>query len=277
METPLLLAALLSALLHAAWTASIKHSGQPTEAMTGQMVVAGGIGLMLLWFLPMPSLAIWPYLLGSVGLNLLALLCLLRAYDMAPFGAVYPLSRATMVLVVAPVSTWWLGERISLYAWAGVFCIAGALVLMTLQARQGRTLKGSVLGWTLLGGLISAVAVMVDVQGIRASDSPMAYGCLCSVLNGLTMLLRQRRRPGLFEAVRKHRVVIMGAGMTSMASYLLIVWVFAQAPMAISAALRDTSAVFAVLISIFIMKERVHGAQRLAIFIAACAIPLLRL
>lgn len=267
----------MSALLHAGWTASIKHSGQPTEAMTGQMVVAGLIGFGLLWTLPAPSSAVWPYLAGSVGLNLVALLCLLRAYDMAPFGAVYPLSRATMVLVIAPVSTWWLGERISLFAWAGVVCIAGALVMMALQARHGQTLKAAVLGWTLLGGLLSALAVMIDVQGIRASDSPMAYGCLCSVFNGLTMLLRQRRRPGLWASVVRHRIVVIGAGMTSMASYLLIVWVFAQAPMAISAALRDTSAVFAVLISIFIMKERVDGSQRLAVLIAACAVPLLRL
>jgi drug/metabolite transporter (DMT)-like permease len=276
-DTPLLLAALLSAFLHAAWTAAVKHSGQPTEAMTGQMMVAGLIGLALFWALPPPSWAIWPYLLGSVGLNLVALLCLLNAYDRAPFGAVYPLSRATMVLIVAPVSTWWWGERISPFAWAGVMCIAAALVLMAWEARHGQTLKASVLGWTVLGGVISAVAVMVDVQGIRVSESPMAYGCLCSFFNGLTMLLRQRRRPDLLPALRRHRGVVLGAGMTSMTSYLLIVWVFAQAPLAISAALRDTSAVFAVLISIFIMKERVHGSQRLAIFIAACAVPLLRL
>jgi drug/metabolite transporter (DMT)-like permease len=62
-----------------------------------------------------------------------------------------------------------------------------------------------------------------------------------------------------------------------MASYFLIVWVFAQAPMAISAALRDTSAVFAVLISVFVMKERLGPLQLVAVVVAACAVPLLRM
>jgi drug/metabolite transporter (DMT)-like permease len=276
-DTPLLLAALLSAVLHAAWTASIKHSGQPTEAMTGQMAVAGLVGVPLLIILPAPSLAAWPYLVAGASFNVLGLLCLLRAYDAATYGAVYPLSRATMVLVVAPVSTLWLGERISAFAWAGVVCIALSLVLMASQARLGHALKAQVLGWTVLGGVLSAVCVMIDVQGLRASGSPLAYGCLASLLNAAIMVLRQRRRPGLWAAIGRHRRVVLVAGFTSMASYLLIVWVFAHAPMAISAALRDTSAVFAILISVFIMKERMVGLQRVAVAVAACAVPLLRL
>ena len=277
MDTPLLLAALLSALLHAGWTASVKHSGQPTEAMTGQMVVAALIGLPLLLVLPAPASVAWPYLLAGASFNVLGLLCLLRAYDAATYGAVYPLSRATMVLVVAPVSTLWLGERISGLAWVGVVCIALSLVLMASQARHGHALRPSVLGWTVLGGVLSAVCVVIDVQGIRASGSPLAYGCLASLLNASIMVIRQRRRPGLLAAVARHRGVVFGAGLTSLASYLLIVWVFAHAPMAISAALRDTSAVFAVLISVFIMKERLDGLQRVAVVVAACAVPLLRL
>jgi drug/metabolite transporter (DMT)-like permease len=62
-----------------------------------------------------------------------------------------------------------------------------------------------------------------------------------------------------------------------MASYLLIVWVFTQAPMAISAALRDTSALFAVLISVFVLKEKLGRLQQLAVLVAGCAVPLLRL
>ena len=125
--------------------------------------------------------------------------------------------------------------------------------------------------------MLSAVCVMLDVQGIRSSGSPIAYGCCAAVVNGSLMLLRQRRRPGLWPAIVRHRRVVVGAGAASMVSYLLIVWVFSQAPMAISAALRDTSAVFAVLISVFVLKEKLSRLQQAAVLVAACAVPLLRL
>jgi len=277
LDTLLVLAALLSALLHAAWTAGIKHTGQPTEAMTGQMVVAALVGLPLLLWLPWPRAEAWGWMAAGAFFNWLGLLSLLRAYEHGAYGAVYPLSRATMVLVIAPLSLVFAGERLSASAWAGIACIALSLLLMASQARAGQRLGAAVLGWTLLGGLLSAVCVMFDVKGIRASESPLAYACCTAALNASLMFLRQRTRPGLWSAVLRHRQVVWITGVTSMVSYFLIVWVFTQAPMAISAALRDTSAVFAVLISVFVMKERLGPMQLVAVLVAACAVPLLRM
>jgi drug/metabolite transporter (DMT)-like permease len=277
MDTTLVLAALLSALLHASWTAAVKHTGQTTEAMTGQMVAAALVTLPLLLWLPWPAAQAWGWMAASCFFNWLGILCMLRAYEQGDYGAVYPLSRATMVMVIAPLSVVVAGDSLSGPAWIGIACIAAALMLMASQARGGQRLGPGVLGWTLLGGVLSAVCVMLDVQGIRASGSPIAYGCCGAVLNATLMLLRQRRRPGLWPAIVRHRRVVVGAGVVSMVSYLLIVWVFAQAPMAISAALRDTSAVFAVLISVFVLKERLGRLQQVAVFVAACAVPLLRL
>ena len=277
MDTTLVLAALLSALLHASWTAAVKHTGQTTEAMTGQMVAAALVTLPLLLWLPWPAAQAWGWMAASCFFNWLGILCMLRAYEQGDYGAVYPLSRATMVMVIAPLSVVVAGDSLSGPAWIGIACIAAALMLMASQARGGQRLGPAVLGWTLLGGVLSAVCVMLDVQGIRASGSPIAYGCCGAVLNATLMLLRQRHRPGLWPAIVRHRRVVVGAGVVSMVSYLLIVWVFAQAPMAISAALRDTSAVFAVLISVFVLKERLGRLQQVAVFVAACAVPLLRL
>lgn len=277
MDTTLVLAALLSALLHAGWTAAVKHTGRMTEVMTGQMVAAALVTSPLLLFLPWPAAASWAWMAASCFFNWLGILCLMRAYEDGAYGAVYPLSRATMVMVVAPLSVAVAGETLSLPAWAGIVCIALALVLMATQARGGQRLRPAVLGWTLLGGVLSAVCVMFDVQGIRSSGSPIAYGCCAAVVNAALMVLRQRRRPELWPAIAQHWPVALGAGAVSMVSYLLIVWVFSQAPMAISAALRDTSAVFAVLISVFVLKEKLGLLQRVAVLVAACAVPLLRL
>ena len=62
----------------------------------------------------------------------------------------------------------------------------------------------------------------------------------------------------------------------SVTSYLLILWVWSGAPIAPAAALRDTSAVFAILIAIVWLKEPFTRLRLFAILLAAAAVPLLR-
>lgn len=62
-----------------------------------------------------------------------------------------------------------------------------------------------------------------------------------------------------------------------MVSYLLILFVFSQAPIAPSAALRDTSALFAIVIAALFLRERFTPVRILAVALAAGAVPLLRL
>jgi uncharacterized membrane protein len=62
-----------------------------------------------------------------------------------------------------------------------------------------------------------------------------------------------------------------------MASYLLILWVWTQAPIALASALRDTSAIFATLIAIVVLKEPFNGAAVLAVLLATTGAILIRL
>ena len=78
-------AALLSALLHAAWNAGVKASANPTQAMAGQMFVAGLLALPGLGFSGWPAAAAWPWLAASTLLNVAAVVVLLRAYELAAF------------------------------------------------------------------------------------------------------------------------------------------------------------------------------------------------
>ena len=61
-----------------------------------------------------------------------------------------------------------------------------------------------------------------------------------------------------------------------MGSYLLILWVWSHAPIAPAAALRDTSAIFAILIAVFWLKEPFTPTRAAAVLLAAAAIPQLR-
>ncbi len=277
MDAPHVAAALLSALLHAAWNAAIKASPRPTEAMAAQMLAAGLISAPVLLWTGLPALAAWPWLVGSAAISVVSTTLLLRAYELGGFGAVYPVVRAVSVVLVVPLAAVLTGDRLGPGALAGVALIAAALALLARGARSDGAFTPRALGWTVAAGMASAAYVMCDVNGVRATDSPLAYGCLAAGANAVAMSWRQRHLWPPWRPLRAHWAVAFPAAFAAMASYLLILWVWTQAPIAPAAALRDTSAVFAILIAVAWMRERFTPARLLAALLAAAAVPLLRL
>jgi len=277
LDTIYILAALGSALLHATWNAAVKSTGQHTAVMTGQMLVAGLVGLPVLFFVDFPRWESLVWIAASALFNVMGIKAILRAYDHGEFGLVYPMSRAIMIMLVVPLSTLLAHERLSTGAMLGIALIITALALLALSARHGQNLSRQVLIWTGVGGVLSACTVLIDANGIRQSGSPFAYGCLTAIFNAANMAWQQRRLPGLVATIRRHAHVTLWTGVLSMVSYLLIVWVFSKASIAGAAALRDTSSVFAVLIAMVFMKEAISRIKLLAVALAIAAIPLMRL
>jgi drug/metabolite transporter (DMT)-like permease len=277
LDTIYILAALGSALLHATLNAAVKSTGQHTAVMTGQMLVAGLVGLPVLFFVDFPRWESLVWIAASALFNVMGIKAILRAYDHGEFGLVYPMSRAIMIMLVVPLSTLLAHERLSTGAMLGIALIIAALALLAMSARHGQNLSRQVLIWTGVGGVLSACSVLIDANGIRQSGSPFAYGCLTAIFNAANMAWQQRRLPGLVATIRRHAHVTLWTGVLSMVSYLLIVWVFSKASIAGAAALRDTSSVFAVLIAMVFMKEAISRIKLLAVALAIAAIPLMRL
>jgi len=241
------------------------------------MLVAALVGLPVLFFVEPPELASLGWIAASAGFNVLGLRAILRAYDQGEFGLVYPMSRAIMIMLVVPLSTLLAHEQLSSGVMLGIGLIISALAVLALGAGKGHDVSRHVLIWTGVGGVLSACTVLIDAHGIRQSGSPFAYGCVVAIVNATNMTWQQRRRPDLFATMRQYASVTLWSGVLSMASYLLIVWVFSKAPIAGAAALRDTSSVFAVLIAMVFMKEAINRTKLLAVGMALAAIPLMRL
>ena len=270
-------AALASAVLHAGWNAAIKASRNPTQAATAQMGTAALIGLPALWWTGLPAAESLPWIVLSTGLNTLTVPAMLRAYALGGFGIVYPVIRAIAVLLIVPLAALVAGEHVGHFALAGVAVIAASLLTLALDATRARGASLQALAWTLAAGLGTAAYVICDARGVRASGSPWAYGIVVSLTNAAAMLIHQRRAlPNAAELPGIMRVAIP-AGLASMASYLLILFVFAHAPIAPSAALRDTSALFAIIIATLFLRERFTAVRIAAVLLAAGAVPLLRL
>lgn len=270
-------AALLSALLHAGWNAAVKASRNPAQAMMAQMVLGAILVVPLLFWTGLPASGAWPWIAASALLNLVTVSALLRAYEMGGFGIVYPVVRALAVLFVVPLAALVTGHLVGAGAFAGIAIIAVSLGVLAWDASRGHGLVLRAIGWAALAGLGTAAYILCDAQGVRASGSPLAYGFVASICNALAMCWRQRRAGPVWQQMKGQWLTALPVAIASMVSYLLILWVWNHAPVAPAAALRDTSAVFAILIAVVWLREPLTRTRLAAVLLAAVAVPLLRL
>jgi drug/metabolite transporter (DMT)-like permease len=271
------LAALLSALLHAGWNAAVKASPQPAQAMTAQMLLGAILVVPALLWSGLPAPEAWIWIVASTLMNLFTVSALLRAYELGGFGLVYPVVRAVAVLLVVPLAAVLTGELFGPSALAGIIVIAIALGVLACDAARDRAVTLKALAWTLAAGLGTAAYILCDARGVRASGNPWAYGFVVSITNAVAMFWRQRAMGSNWSQFRGHWVTALPTAVAAMASYLLILWVWSHAPIAPAAALRDTSSIFAILIAVVWLKEPFTRTRMVAVLLAAAAVPLLRI
>lgn len=270
-------AALASAFLHAGWNAAVKASRDPPRAMTAQMLLSALLVLPGLLWSGLPPLAAWPWIVASTLLNVVTVTALLRGYELGGFGLVYPVVRAIAVLLVVPLVAMVAGGWPGPAAMGGIAVIALSLAVLAWDTVRDRVVPLQALGWVFVAGVGAAGYILCDAQGVRTAGSPWAYGFVVSITNALAMCWRQRRNGSPWMQLEGQWPLAVPAAIASVASYLLILWVWGHAPIAPSAALRDTSAVFAILIAVVWLKEPFTRTRIVAVLLAAAAIPLLRL
>jgi drug/metabolite transporter (DMT)-like permease len=258
---------ILAAFLHASWNAIVKSAGD--KLLTTIMVTsaAAGLSAALLPFLTIPAAASWPYAVASALLQVVYFLLVAHIYHVADMSQAYPLMRGTAPLIVALVSVVQMGDALSLTAWIGVVGICLGVCSIALgNMRKDR--KGVYLA--LLNALVIAGYTLIDGVGVRRSGSPAAYTLWVFLLTGLPLTLwvaTARRSTFVPYLIRYWRLGIVG-GIGTTASYGLALWAMTIAPVAVVAALRETSILFGIVIAGLVLHEHI-GPRRV---ISACII-----
>jgi len=253
---------LLAALVHAFWNAVVKSGDDKLLSIILVMGTSGVIAAAVLPFLALPNSASWPYIAVSLFLELGYFLLMSGAYGAADMSQAYPLMRGTAPVLVAIVGTIWLDDRLSLGAWIGVMLICAGILSLTLAARQSAARKG--VAFAMANAVVIAAYTLVDGKGVRLSGSPAAYAFWVLLLAAAPLLcwaIAARRTPLLRYALANYRRVLAG-GVGALASYSLVLWAMTRAPIAVVAALRETSILFGMAIAALALKEET-GRQRL--------------
>ena len=194
-----------------------------------------------------------------------------RTYRVTDMSASYPLMRGCAPILVALVGTVFLGERQHAVAWCGIALIcAGILCMARGGARQHLWLP-------LLNAGVIATYTLVDAWGARQSGAALSYTLWLFLLSGLPLPLWAvcTRGPRLWAYARENAGFGVVGGIGTLTSYGLALWAMTIAPVAMISALRETSILFGILISAFVLRERVTRMRWIAagLIVAASIAP----
>ncbi len=270
-------AVLAAALVHAGWNVLVKGAVDKLAMTISVAIGAGLVAAVVLPFLPLPAAESWPYIAVSVLLQSIYYLLIARAYRIADMSLAYPLMRGAAPVVVALCGAAIFGEILVGGQWLAVGLISAGVIALALGAfrRQPLAMAGAIAA--LCNAVVIAAYTLVDARGVRLSGSPVAYALLLAVLTGVvtvTMALAGGARPRLNP--RTLGLGLVGGAATTL-SYGVALWAMTRAPVAPVAALRETSIVFALILSKLVFGERVGGRRFAAAFLVMAGVAALRL
>ena len=250
-----LLAVLFGALLHASWNALVKSSSDKTLDTTLIHVLCSCYAIPVCLYVGLPDPQVWPYIAASLLVHVAYYFALAGAYRHGDLGLAYPLMRGTAPVLVALSSFVLLDEVLTPLAWLGVLCVSCGLLLLGAGGAMLAQRKAVV--FALSNAVLIAIYTVVDAKGARLSGHVLQYIALLFALDGwpFALLVLWQRKGVVMPYVRGRWRLASGGAAASLASYSIALWAMTVAPVALIAALRETSVLFAAILGAWLLKE----------------------
>ncbi|MFC5481128.1 EamA family transporter [Massilia suwonensis] len=275
-------AVLCAALMHALWNVLLKRhaaSGVPT------MAIVAGSGLLCaagLPFVAAPAPASWPFIAASALAQTVYYRLLAATYRDGDLSHAYPLMRGCAPPLVA-LAGLVMGEHLRPGQWLALGLVCGGVLAIFLDARrQARADRLTTSRTTLLAlatACVIALYTLIDGVGVRRSGAAAGYTMWLFALTALALVAQgtAQERRALLDAALRRPGLLLGGGALSAASYGIALWAMTLAPVALVAALRETSILFAAAIAALVLRERIGRARLLAVVLIACGAAAMRL
>lgn len=278
MSIAVFFAVLGAAMLHATWNACIKTGASKQTSMLVMTLWQGGIGGVIALWHPLPATEVWPWLFASGLVHMFYQLFLAYAYEQGDLSRVYPLARGAAPMMVLVAGLIVLPDVVSAMEYTGVLIIGVGIAVMAwgaLASGENRRLIPYAIG----AACATAGYTLIDGIGVRISGSPVTYLGWLMLLSAFFYLPAAvaLKGPGIVKAPRQ--VWLLGAftGAASLASYLIALWAMSVAPIAVVAALRETSILFAMLIGWLVFHDKMDRLKIVAGLVIVAGVALTRL
>jgi drug/metabolite transporter (DMT)-like permease len=273
-------AVLLAAACHAGWNATIKRGLDP---LATTVLISIGASIVSALFLPvvgLPAMAAWPWCIASVLIHLVYFAALIESYRAGDMGQVYPIARGSAPLMTATATTVFIGERLGLLGWCGISLLVAGVMLLSLRGgRELARLDRRAVGFALFTAVTICAYSVVDGIGARLAGSANAYSALLFAGIGPVMASYALARRGrdVIAAMARHWGIGLAGGALQLGSYGIAIWAMTVAPIAIVAALRETSVLFGAAIAVIFLKEPLQPSRVGAALMIVAGLTLIRL
>jgi drug/metabolite transporter (DMT)-like permease len=273
-------AVLFAAACHAGWNAAVKKGLDPLAGTVAISIGAALVSAPLLPLVGLPAAAAWPWIIASVLIHLVYFAALIESYRAGDMGQVYPIARGSAPLLTASFSVLLVGEHIGPIAWAGILLLAGGVVLMSLRGgRDLARLDRRAVAFALFTAITICAYSLTDGIGARLAGNAHAYSLTLFLGIGPVMLAYAlvRSGPAVIPAMRAAWGTGLAGGALQLGSYAIAIWAMTVAPIAIVAALRETSVLFGALIAVVVLREPLRVVRIAAAVVIVVGLALIRL
>ena len=280
MDSFVFVAVLFAAACHAGWNATIKGGLDP---LATTVLISIGAAIVSLVFLPvtgLPAAAAWPWCAASVLIHLVYFAALIESYRTGDMGQVYPIARGSAPLMTAVATTAFIGERLGLLGWCGILLLAAGVLLLSLRGgRDLARLDRTAVGFALFTAVTICAYSVMDGVGARLGGSASAYTVMLFVGIGPVMLIYALARRGheVIAAMGQSWGIGLAGGGLQLGSYGIAIWAMTVAPIAIVAALRESSVLFGAVIAVVFLKEPLRAGRVAAALMIVAGLALIRL
>jgi drug/metabolite transporter (DMT)-like permease len=249
--------ALGAAVVHAVWNLLLARADDVEAATAVALAVSAllfAVPAAVAWDVEPGA---WPYVAGSVVLEVGYVATLAGALRRGDLSVVYPLARGSAPVLVLAVSAGLLGAATSAWQVTGVALVAAGVVMVLGLRRPGE--PAAVALALACGGCIAGYTV-VDSYGLDHAD-PLPYLWVVIAITAVVyvpLVARARGSAALRGALRLDTVV---AALLFFGAYLLVLAALRLAEPGPVAAVRETSVVIATALGALILHERVTPAR----------------
>lgn len=250
-------AVLIAAAMHAVWNAMVKVHLDRFVSITLMSAGMGTMALIASPFVDFPAWGVWPFILASAAFQQGYKLCLIKAYAAGDLAQVYPLARGSAPLLTTIGAFALINEHPGSWAVLGIALLCAGTILMSLRGGGLEKLNREAIAYAFSTSFFIACYTLADGNGVRLASSAFSYAVWLFITDGTISLFLALvlRGPAILPVMVRSWKIGVGVGGLSAASYGIAMWAMTLAPIGAVAALRESSILFAMIISVAFLRE----------------------
>jgi drug/metabolite transporter (DMT)-like permease len=188
------------------------------------------------------------------------------AYRAGDMSYAYPIMRGVAPLLTAVVASFMIDEPLSAGGRIGIVLLCFGILTLTSESWWSKKFGFAPTAIALTNAVVISMYTVVDGIGLRLAGDPVSYICWLFFLQPVPfvpLLVFRHRQRFMTQMKRRWSVSLLG-GLCTCASYGLAMYAMAYIPIALVAALRETSVIFGAVIAAIFLHERFGPVRYIA-------------